>query len=139
VARAHAGDADRADLISIIFVIDGKARARRHRDLAAKLLTDGERVEHPELRRCGLRFATSHFCGSEIIAVLARREAYRQRQRAVEFTGVHRARIGFSVVAASKTRRVPAVGAQEHCPPSFLPSYLGPTRHLDGVVRILIF
>jgi len=66
MARARARDARRADLvtISIIFVLDRKARARRHSDLAANLLTDGERIEHPELRRCGLGFATSHFCGS---------------------------------------------------------------------------
>jgi len=98
MAHARAGDADRADLVSTIFVVDRKARARRQRDLAAELIFDGECVELPELRRCGLVCAISDFCGSEDKAAFlrceahTRREASRQCQRAVE--SVHRARVG---------------------------------------------
>jgi len=80
VARTCAGDADRSDLVSTIFVIDRKARARRQRDLAAELIFDGERVKHPELRRCGLVCAISDFCGSEVVAVLTRCEAHTRRE-----------------------------------------------------------
>ena len=82
MARARAGDADRADLVSTIFVVDRKARARRQRDLAAELLADGERVELPELRGCdlGLGGATSDFRGSEVVAVITRCEAHTRRE-----------------------------------------------------------
>ena len=80
MARARAGDADRADLVSTIFVVDRKARARRHRDLAAELLANGERVKHPELRRCGLVCAISDFRGSEVVAVITRCEAHTRRE-----------------------------------------------------------
>ncbi len=75
MAHARAGDVRRAKLVSIIVILDRKARARRHRDLAAKLLTDGERVEIPELQRCGLGIATSHLRLAEDKAVFTRREA----------------------------------------------------------------
>ena len=141
VARARAGDADRADLVSIVFVIDRKARARRQRDLAAKLFFVSERVELPELRRCGLVCAISDFFGSEDKAAFlrceahTRREASRQCQRAVE--SVHRARVGL-VFAVSKyitdVTRVEAGCPQEYRPAPGFTSNLRPTRHLDGVV-----
>ena len=80
VARARAGDADRADLVSTIFVIYRKAPARRQRDLAAELIFDGESVELPELQRCGLVCAIRDFFGSEVVAVLTRCEAHTRRE-----------------------------------------------------------
>ena len=80
MARARAGDADRADLVGIVFVIDRKAPARRQRDLAAELLADGEAVELPELRRCGLVSAIRDFFGSEDKAAFFRCEAHTRRE-----------------------------------------------------------
>ena len=137
MARARARDARRAKLVSIIFVIDRKARARRQRDLAAKLFFVSERVELPELRRCGLVCAISDFCGSQVIAVFTwreaqtRREACRQRQRAVE--AVHCASVGI-VGVGWQFASIKAVCPQEYCPHPGLPGFLGPSRHLDGVV-----
>jgi len=141
VARARAGDADRADLISIVTVLDRKARARRQCDLAAKLFFVSERVELPELRRCGLVSAIRDFFGSEDKAAFfrceahTRREASRQRQRTVKT--IHCAGVGI-VFALSKhitdITRVEAVCPHEYRPAPGFASYLGPPCHLDGVV-----
>ena len=82
MAHARAGDARRAKLVSIIVILDRKARARRQRDLTAELLADGERVELPELRGCDFGFggATSDFRGSEVVAVITRCEAHTRRE-----------------------------------------------------------
>ena len=80
MAHARAGDARRAKLVSIIVILDRKARARRQRDFAAELVADGERVELPELRRCGLVYAIRDFRGSEVVAVITRCEAHTRRE-----------------------------------------------------------
>ena len=140
MARACAGDADRADLVFTIFVFDRKAPARRQRDLAAELIFDGERVELPKLQRCGLVCAIRDFFGSEDKAAFfrceahTRREASRQRQRTVKT--IHCAGVGI-VFALSKyitdVTRVEAGCPQEYRPAPGFTSYLRPTRHLDGV------
>jgi len=80
VARARAGDADRADLVSTIAVLDRKARARRQRDLAAELFFVSERVELPELRRCSLVCAISDLRRREDKAVFTRIQAHTRRE-----------------------------------------------------------